>query len=86
MRGQGKTTIARKVYNCDNTFSHFDVRAWCIVCQTYNRRKLLQEILSQVTSSKDKGDKDDILADELRKSLMCKRYLIVLDDMWDFMA
>ncbi|KAG5568200.1 hypothetical protein H5410_064787 [Solanum commersonii] len=74
--GTREVTIARKVYNCDNTFSHFDVRAWCIVCQTYNRRKLLQEILSQVTSSKDKGDKDDILADELRKSLMCKRYLI----------
>ncbi|KAH0633843.1 hypothetical protein KY289_036810 [Solanum tuberosum] len=59
MGGQGKTTIARKVYNCDNTVSHFDVRAWCIVSQTYNRRKLLQEILSQVTSSKDKGDNDD---------------------------
>ncbi|KAG5588695.1 hypothetical protein H5410_049129 [Solanum commersonii] len=86
MGGQGKTTIARKVYNSDNTVSHFDVRAWCIVSQTYNRRKLLQEILSQVTGSKDKGDKDDILADELRKSLMGKRYLIVLDDMWDCMA
>ncbi|KAH0634515.1 hypothetical protein KY284_037301 [Solanum tuberosum] len=86
MGGQGKTTIARKVYNIDNIVCHFDVRAWCIVSQTYNRRKLLQEILSQVTGSKDKGDKDDILADELRKSLMGKRYLIVLDDMWDYMA
>ncbi|XP_049386250.1 putative late blight resistance protein homolog R1A-3 [Solanum stenotomum] len=86
MGGQGKTTIARKVYNSDNIVSHFDVRAWCIVSQTYNRRKLLQEILSQVTGSKDEGDKDDILADELRKSLMGKRYLIVLDDMWDCMA
>ncbi|XP_049386254.1 putative late blight resistance protein homolog R1B-16 [Solanum stenotomum] len=85
MGGQGKTTIARKWYNSDNV-SHFDVRAWCIVSQTYNRRKLLQEIFSQVTGSKDKGDKDDILADELRKSLMGKRYLIVLDDMWDCMA
>ncbi|XP_025888775.1 putative late blight resistance protein homolog R1A-3 [Solanum lycopersicum] len=86
MGGQGKTTIARKVYNSDNIVSHFDVRAWCIVSQTYNRRKLLQEILSQVTGSKDKGYEDDILADELRKSLMGKRYLIVLDDMWDCMA
>ncbi|WMV48527.1 hypothetical protein MTR67_041923 [Solanum verrucosum] len=102
MGGQGKTTIARKLYNSYNIVSHFDVRAWCIISQTYNRRDLLQDICSQVTGSKDKGDKDkdkgdkdkdkdkgdndDILADELRKILMGKRYLIVLDDMWDCMA
>nr|ANJ02816.1 RGA 3.2 [Solanum demissum] len=86
MGGQGKTTIARKVYNSDNIVSHFDVRAWCIISQTYNRRTLLQEIFSQVSGSKDKGDKDDILADKLRKILMGKRYLIVLDDMWDCTA
>ncbi|PHT72217.1 hypothetical protein T459_23002 [Capsicum annuum] len=30
----------------------------------------------------DKGEKDDILADKLRKNLIGKRYLIVLDDVW----
>ncbi|KAK6803772.1 hypothetical protein RDI58_001556 [Solanum bulbocastanum] len=83
MGGQGKTTCARKLYNSDIIVSHFDVREWCIITQTYNRRELLQEIFCQVTGSKDEGDKDDILADMLRKSLMGKRYLIVLDDMWD---
>ncbi|XP_060179607.1 putative late blight resistance protein homolog R1B-16 [Lycium barbarum] len=86
MGGQGKTTCARKLYNNDIIVSHFDIQAWCIISQTYNRRELLQEICGQVTNSKDKTDKDDILADKLRKSLMGKRYLIVLDDMWDGMA
>ncbi|KAH0776444.1 hypothetical protein KY290_007855 [Solanum tuberosum] len=46
------------------------------------KRQLLE---SKVTGSKDKDDKDDILADMLMKSLMGKRYLFVLDDMWDCM-
>ncbi|KAF3638048.1 putative late blight resistance protein -like protein R1B-14 isoform 2 [Capsicum annuum] len=83
MGGQGKTTIAKKVYNNGSIVRHFDVRAWCIISQSYNRRDLLQEIFSQVTGKEDKGDKEDILADKLKKSLTGKRYLIVLDDMWD---
>ncbi|XP_049369994.1 putative late blight resistance protein homolog R1B-16, partial [Solanum verrucosum] len=83
MGGQGKTTCARKLYNTDYIVSRFDVQAWCIISQTYHRREILQDIFSQVTGSKDNGDKDDILADKLRKSLMGKRYLILLDDMWD---
>ncbi|PHT39461.1 hypothetical protein CQW23_23034 [Capsicum baccatum] len=89
MGGQGKTTIARKVYKNGSIVHHFDVQPWCIISQSYNRRDLLQEIFSQVTGSEDKGDKDDkedILADKLKKSLMGKRYLIVLDDMWDVNA
>ncbi|PHU21238.1 hypothetical protein BC332_06345 [Capsicum chinense] len=69
MGGQGKTTIARKVYNNGSIVHHFDVRAWCFISQSYNRRDLLQDIFSQVTGKEDKGDKEDILADKLRKSL-----------------
>ncbi|CAN4091235.1 unnamed protein product [Withania somnifera] len=86
MGGQGKTTCAKKLYNNDSIVSHFDLRAWCIISQTYNRRDLLQEIFSQITGIKDKGDKADELADMLKKRLKWKRYLIVLDDMWDNIA
>ncbi|XP_059289534.1 LOW QUALITY PROTEIN: putative late blight resistance protein homolog R1A-3 [Lycium ferocissimum] len=86
MGGQGKTTCARKLYNNDIIVSHFDIQAWCIISQTYNRKELLREIFSQVTGSKDEVGEVGELADKLRKSLMGKRYLIVLDDMWDGMA
>ncbi|PHT75719.1 hypothetical protein T459_19241 [Capsicum annuum] len=63
-----------------------DIVAWCSISQTYSRIELLQEIFSQVTGSKGKVDEVGKLADMLRKSLMCKRYLIVLDYMWDVTA
>lgn len=84
--GQRKTTIVRKVYNNDIIVYHFDVRAWSNISQTYNRRELLQEIFSQVTGSENKEDEVCELADMLRKRLMGRRYLIVLDDIWDGMA
>ncbi|KAH0639860.1 hypothetical protein KY290_038406 [Solanum tuberosum] len=86
MGGQGKTTCARLLYNNEIIVSNFDVRAWCIISQTYNRKELLQDIFSQVTGFKVKVDEVGELADMLRKRLLGKRYFIVLDDMWDGMA
>uniref|UniRef100_M1CVW2 Hero resistance protein n=1 Tax=Solanum tuberosum TaxID=4113 RepID=M1CVW2_SOLTU len=82
MPGLGKTTLANKVYNNTLVASHFKIRAWCTVSQKYNKSKVLQEILQQVTGSEEKGSEDD-LAEELRRALYDKRYLIVLDDVWD---
>uniref|UniRef100_M0ZJP0 NBS-coding resistance gene analog n=1 Tax=Solanum tuberosum TaxID=4113 RepID=M0ZJP0_SOLTU len=87
MAGLGKTTLARKVYNNHSVADHFDVRAFCIVSQTYSIRKLLFEILKQATGEKrDMIKEDEDVADTLRKALYCKRYLIVLDDMWNYEA
>ncbi|KAG5593746.1 hypothetical protein H5410_034978 [Solanum commersonii] len=66
MGEKGKTTCAKKLYNNDIIVSHFDVRAWCIISQTYNRIELLQDIFSQLTCSK--GEKDDVLAEMLKKN------------------
>ncbi|KAG5615496.1 hypothetical protein H5410_015320 [Solanum commersonii] len=43
---------------------------------------VLREILQQVTGSEGNKSEDD-LAEKLRRALLDKRYLIVLDDVWD---
>ncbi|KAH0692246.1 hypothetical protein KY285_019343 [Solanum tuberosum] len=82
MPGLGKTTLANKVYNNTLVTTHFNVRAWCTVSQKYNKSKVLGEILQQVTALGGKESEDD-LAEKLRVALYNKRYLIILDDVWD---
>ncbi|PHU13902.1 hypothetical protein BC332_15107, partial [Capsicum chinense] len=86
MPGSGKTTLAYKVYNDKSVFSHFDLRAWCTVDQEYDEKTLLVKLFNQVTGSDLKFGEDIDVADMLRKQLFGKRYLIVLDDVWDIDA
>ncbi|XP_047259605.1 putative late blight resistance protein homolog R1B-23, partial [Capsicum annuum] len=83
MPGSGKTTLAYKVYNDELVCSHFDLRAWCTVDQEYDEKKLMVKLFNQVTGSDLKFGEDIDVADKLRKQLYGKRYLIVLDDVWD---
>ncbi|PHT52293.1 hypothetical protein CQW23_06755, partial [Capsicum baccatum] len=82
MGGIGKTTLANEVYKDACIRSHFDVCAWATVSQQHNAKEILLNLLRST-----KGDTFDMndeaeLANMLKKSLMGKRYLIVLDDMW----
>ncbi|XP_070024582.1 putative late blight resistance protein homolog R1A-3 [Nicotiana sylvestris] len=84
--GSGKTTLAYKVYNDKSVSSHFDIRSWCIVDKKYDEKKLLVDIFNQVTGSVSKYSDNIDVANELRKHLFGKRFLIVLDDLWDTAA
>ncbi|KAL0384871.1 UNVERIFIED_CONTAM: putative late blight resistance proteinR1A-10 [Sesamum radiatum] len=89
MGGIGKTTLARKLYDDPSIISHFDTRAWVTISQDYNKQKLQDVLLSLLScvigKPKDEmlGMSNDQLALRLHQALKGRRYLIVLDDMWD---
>ncbi|CDP17919.1 unnamed protein product [Coffea canephora] len=88
MAGLGKTTLAKKVYTAPSVRSHFHVRGWCCVSQTFSTHSLLVQLLCSI-SSKSANEylkmNEGNLAWKLRRVLLRTRYLLVLDDMWDVM-
>ncbi|KAG2698127.1 hypothetical protein I3760_07G135500 [Carya illinoinensis] len=88
MRGLGKTTLAREIYNNDAIKSRFNCRVWMSVSQNFRTRELLLQIRKcQMPKSDDLiRSLEDMSRDELKNKLLeylrGKRYLIVMDDVW----
>ncbi|KAK4715320.1 hypothetical protein R3W88_013658 [Solanum pinnatisectum] len=76
MAGIGKTTLAEKIYNDLIATPHFDVHAKCRVTQVDSWKELLLTILNHLELYGE-------LANELRHVLLTKRFLILIDDLWD---
>ncbi|TMW92218.1 hypothetical protein EJD97_013335 [Solanum chilense] len=88
MGGIGKTTLAKQVFNHPSIQSRFDVRAWATISKEYNVKEILLSLLQSTINIDDKvcsRDEAD-LADLLQKKLKCRRYLIVIDDIWCYKA
>ncbi|KAJ6848003.1 putative disease resistance protein isoform X3 [Iris pallida] len=80
MGGLGKTTLALKVYN--EVKSNFDTCAWITVSQEYNDTELLKCINGKINPAQNVDLVDDLVLN-LYNLLKGKKYLIVMDDIWD---
>ncbi|XP_057808832.1 putative late blight resistance protein homolog R1A-10 [Salvia miltiorrhiza] len=90
MGGIGKTTLARQVYDDPRVVDHFDICAWVTVSQEYSLRQVMLGLLDSAKIRAEeilRNHKDDeldyMLGEHLYKNLMSRRYLVVVDDMWD---
>ncbi|XP_059450827.1 putative disease resistance protein RGA3 [Corylus avellana] len=81
--GQGKTTLAQYVYNDEEVRRHFDLRMWACVSDPFDVKTIIVKLIESATKERPKSLEMDPLQSELRAKIDGKRYLLVLDDVWN---
>ncbi|XP_057808870.1 putative late blight resistance protein homolog R1A-10 [Salvia miltiorrhiza] len=83
MAGIGKTTLAKEIFDDPLILSHFDCCAWAKVGRKCELNEIPRSILAQVDKAFREGDDEQMINQYLYEFLKDKRYLIVLDDVWE---
>ncbi|PON37336.1 NB-ARC domain, LRR domain containing protein [Parasponia andersonii] len=88
MGGLGKTTLAHQIY--DHVKGDFDCHAWIEVSQSYDKVKLLVDLMKKFYKARDESIPEEMgtidegtVTTKLRDYLQGKRYIVVFDDVWD---
>ncbi|KAM0069326.1 putative P-loop containing nucleoside triphosphate hydrolase, leucine-rich repeat domain superfamily [Helianthus debilis subsp. tardiflorus] len=83
MGGVGKTTLARILYNDTRVKGHFELMAWVCVSDEFDIFKISQTIYQSVAKESKQFTDTNQLQIALKEKLEGKRFLVVLDDVWN---
>ncbi|XP_024159320.1 disease resistance protein RPM1 [Rosa chinensis] len=90
MGGAGKTTLVAKTFTNELVKRHFDCYAWITVSQTYDVVHLFRSLIRELYKSRKEDFPANLnamsrieLLELLVNYLESKKYLVVLDDVWD---
>ncbi|KAB2084073.1 hypothetical protein ES319_A05G310100v1 [Gossypium barbadense] len=83
MGGLGKTTVAQLIYNDPRVDKWFDRKAWVCVSEEFDAFKVTKTILEEIKCSCDGNHNLNQLQLKLKEQLSGKKYLIILDDVWN---
>ncbi|KAK2966748.1 hypothetical protein RJ640_001072 [Escallonia rubra] len=75
--GLGKPTLAKLVYNDEKVVSYFDLRIWVCVSDEFDIRKIIGNIVDKNNLTLQR------LQEHLQENLSARRYLLILDDVWN---
>ncbi|KAL5737090.1 hypothetical protein ACOSQ2_031888 [Xanthoceras sorbifolium] len=81
--GLGKTTLAQTVFNDERIGSHFELRIWVCVSEDFSVRRIIKAIIESATRATCEDLDLDPLQKRLQEILNGRRYLLVLDDVWN---
>ncbi|KAL4285912.1 hypothetical protein AHAS_Ahas19G0033600 [Arachis hypogaea] len=80
--GLGKTTLAQLVYHDERVSSHFNLKIWLCISETFNVRRILCSIVQSITKNECKVLELPVMEEKVKGLLQGKKFLLVLDDVW----
>ncbi|KAL0927805.1 hypothetical protein M5K25_002016 [Dendrobium thyrsiflorum] len=83
--GVGKTTLAQLLYNDPLVCQHFSPKVWVHVSEEFDVLRITKEIVTSVVGSSIHNTNNNLndLQCILKKNLFEKRFLLILDDIWN---
>ena len=81
--GLGKTTLAQYVYNDEEVKSYFELKIWVCVSDVFDVKTIAEKIIESVAGTKPENLEMQQVQIKLREHLNQKKYLLVLDDVWN---
>ncbi|XP_059633005.1 putative disease resistance protein RGA3 [Cornus florida] len=81
--GLGKITLAQLVYNNENVTKHFDFKMWVCVSDIFDVKLIAEKITGSAKGKMPENLLMDKLQEMLSKEIDGKKYLLVLDDVWN---
>ncbi|RWR88341.1 disease resistance-like protein isoform X1 [Cinnamomum micranthum f. kanehirae] len=83
MGGIGKTTLMKAINNKLQATEEFEYVIWVTLSKELNLQRIQKEIMSRLHLKFDEDDSCNSRSMQLRQYLTDKRYMLILDDLWD---
>ncbi|XP_008375500.3 putative disease resistance RPP13-like protein 1 [Malus domestica] len=83
MGGVDKTTLAQLLYNDKEIKDHFRLTAWACVSEEFDAIRVTKTLIESIISEPCNLQEMSLLQDKLREKVVGKKFLFVLDDLWN---
>ncbi|KAF2293363.1 hypothetical protein GH714_001010 [Hevea brasiliensis] len=81
--GLGKTTLAQIVYNDERVKTYFELKGWVCVSENFDVKLIIEKILDSMIGQRPDNLGVDALKNKLHADINGKKYIIVLDEVWN---
>ncbi|XP_075646875.1 putative disease resistance protein RGA1 [Castanea sativa] len=81
--GLGKTTLAQYVYNDEKVQKCFQLKMWACISDVFELKLIIEKIIASTSGNSSGNLVIDQLQSQLREKIDGRKYLLVLDDIWN---